>query len=64
MIDTLLKALILGAGAVADGASAIANIAQNKANERAKKLDAPIGTLLLERAKADMERRRKERRGK
>jgi len=54
VIDKILEAVIAGANIVA-------TLAQNKRNARQAKLDQPIGELLIERARADMERRRKER---
>ena len=54
MIDKILEAVIAGANIVA-------TLAQNKRNARQAKLDQPIGELLIERARADMERSRKER---
>ena len=57
VIDMILNAVIAAANLVG-------TLAQNKRNERQAKLDQPIGSLLIERAKADMERRRELRRGK
>lgn len=54
MIDKILEAVVVGANLVA-------TLAQNKRNARQAKLDQPIGSLLIEQARADMERRRKER---
>jgi hypothetical protein len=56
VIDKILEAVIAGANVVA-------TLAQNKRNARQAKLDQPIGELLIEQARADMERKRRERSG-